>query len=177
MKFLGLLILAVCTVACDPYGFGFKKNPAYVIDEAFTAITNLDVESFLEVTAKEALCVYGNEKGLLYLKEKLKLKPEDVRLIPKVKEARHHQVPVYVGFWSYFHERYTIEIRDRSTEGLLVQTIIDCDYGTDGEKSARLLNLRKEKYSKKECRAVKLIPTTFASLQVPPRCNLLRVEL
>ncbi len=177
MKNLSLLILTLSVMACDPYGFGFKNNPAYVMDEAFKAITNLDVESFLEVTAKEALCVYGNEKGVLFLKDQLQIKNEDVRLIPKMSASRHNSVPVFVGYWSYYHERYTIEIRDRATEKLLVQTIIDCDYGTDGEKSPKLLNLRKDKYKKKECRAVKLIPASFTSLQVPPRCDLLRVDL
>jgi hypothetical protein len=178
MKLLGLILLTTTVVSCDPYGFGFKKNPAYVLDVAFTAITNVDVESFLEVTAKEALCIYGNEKGLVYLKDKLAgIDPENVRLVPKVLETRHYTAPVYVGYWAYYNERYEIELRDRGTDKLVLETIVDCAYGTEGEKSEKFVNQRPQRYKKKECRAVKLRPATFVPLPVPPRCGLLRVDL
>lgn len=55
MKSFGILLILITVAGCDPYGFGFKKNPAYVLDEAFKAITNQDTETFLEMTGKEAL--------------------------------------------------------------------------------------------------------------------------
>src|SRR5262245_57811095 len=99
MKMFGLLLLLTIVTVCDPYGFGFKKNPAFVLDEAFKAISNLDTESFLEVTGKEALCVYGNESGLRFLKEKIVLSPENIKLNPNVLETKYFKSPIFAGFW------------------------------------------------------------------------------
>lgn len=177
MKIFGFLALLSLLAACDPYGFGFPKNPAYVLDESFKSITNLDVDSFLEVTGKEALCLYGNEQGLHYLKEKINLDPSNVTLVPNVLETKHYPTPVFVGYWSYYNERYQVQIRNKQTSEVLMETIVDCDYGIDGEKNPELVNQKPKKYKKKECRAIKLIPKTFESLPVPEKCEKLRVNL
>lgn len=177
MKILGFLLLLASVTACDPYGFGYKKNPAFILDEAFKSIQNQDLESFLEVTAKEALCVYGNEKGLAYLKENIHLNMENIKLNPKVLETRHYSTATFVGYWSYYHERYEIEIQDKNTKEIILETIVDCEYGTEGEKDDRLINRKPSKYKKKECRAVKLRPKKFNSLPIPSKCGLLKIEL
>lgn len=177
MKVLGFILLLTSVIACDPYGFGYKKNPAYVLDEAFKAVSNLDVESFTEVTAKEALCIYGNEQGLLYLKDKLQLNLENLKLNPKVLESKHFTNPVYTGFWSYYHERYGIEVTDKALGTVLFETIVDCDFGTEGEKNDALINKAPSSYRKKECRAVKLIPKNFPGKPAPVRCGPLRIDL
>lgn len=177
MKISALLILLFFTTGCDPYGFGYKYNPAYVLDESFKAISNQDLESFLEVTAKEALCVYGNEEGLTYLKENLQIIPENVKLNPKMLETRHYDIPVFAGYWSYYHERYEIEVLDKSTKEVILETIVDCEFGAEGEKRSDLINRQPGDYNRKECRAVKLLPKKFNSLPVPSKCGLLKVEL
>jgi hypothetical protein len=177
MKLLSILLLLTSIVACDPYGFGFKKNPAYVIDEAFKSISNLDLESFLEVTGKEALCIYGNESGLNYLKDNLTLNPENVKLTPKVLETRHYPSAVFVGHWSYYHERYEIEIADKNSNEVVLQTIIDCEFGTEGETNDKLINQKPKKYKKKECRLIKIIPAKFNSLPMATKCGLLKIDL
>lgn len=177
MKFFGFLLVLTSLVACDPYGFGFKKNPAYVLDEAFKAVTNLDVESFLEVTGKEALCVYGNEKGLNYLKDRMNLAPQEVKLNPVVLSNKHHPAPKFVGYWSYYSERYEIEVKDKVSGEVLLETIIDCEYGINGEKNDKYINMKPSKYKRKECLAIKLMPKKFAPMPVPAKCNTLKVEL
>lgn len=177
MKFLGFIFLLTSVVACDPYGFGFKKNPAHVLNEAFTAIMNLDQETFLEVTGKEALCIYGNEKGLLYLKDKIHVNTENIKLNPKVLETKHFTIPTFVGYWSYYHERYQIEILDKETKTVIAETLVDCDFGTEGEKDDSLINKDPSAYKKKECRAVKLIPKTFNPLPLPQKCGLFKIDL
>lgn len=177
MKILGFILLLASVVACDPYGFGFKKNPAFVLNEAFKAIVNLDIESFVEVTGKEAVCVYGNEKGLNYLKDQIQVSTDNIKLNPKVLETRHFTTPVFVGYWSYYHERYQIEIVDKGTKKVIAETVVDCEFGTEGEKDDRLINKKPESYKKKECRAVKLIPKTFNPLPLPQKCGLLKIEL
>ncbi len=177
MKIFGFLFLLAGLAACDPYGFGFKKNPAYVLDEAFKAVSNLDVESFLEVTGREALCVYGNEKGLFYLKDNMDLTPQHVKLNPKVLRNEHYSSPTFVGFWSYYNERYEIEVRDKVTDEVLLETIVDCDYGVNGEKNDKYINMKPSKYKVKECQAIKLIPKRFKPLPVTEKCNSLKIVL
>ena len=177
MKRLGLLFILLFTVGCDPYGFGFKKNPAYVLDEAFKAIVNQDTETFLEVTGQEVLCTYGNINGVNYLKDHVNLTLDSVRLNPNVLINQHYKVPAFVGYWSYYHERYQIDIHDKVTDNILLKAIVDCNYGTEGQKDDKFYNLKPKKYKKKECRVIKLIPQTFASLPLPGRCNNLSVSL
>lgn len=177
MKILGFLILLSTVVACDPYGFGFKKNPAYVLDEAFKAVSNLDVESFLEVTGREALCIYGNPKSLNYLKDNIIINTENVKLNPTKLSNVHYTSPKFVGYWSYYHERYEIQILDKEKNEVLLETIVDCDYGFDGVKDSKYVNLKPKKYKMKECRAIKLSPKKFKALPLPDRCNAMKIAL
>lgn len=177
MKLLGFIFLLTTVIACDPYGFGFKRNPAYVLNEAFKAISNQDLESFLEVTGKEALCIYGNDKGLLYLKDKIQVNTDQIKLNPKKLETKHFKSPTFAGFWSYYHERYRIEIINKDINSIIAETLVDCDFGTAGEKDDSLINQAPESYKIKECRTVKFIPKTFEALPLPPKCNLLKIDL
>jgi hypothetical protein len=164
-------------VACDPYGFGFKKNPAYVLNEALKSITNLDTESYLDVTGKEALCVYGNEEGLHYLKSNVVLNTENIKLKPTVLKTAYYLNPKYVGYWSYYSERYQIDIKDKTSAALLLKAYVDCDYGTDGEKDAKFVNLKPQKYRIRECRVVKVVPEVFNLLPLPEKCEKFKVDL
>jgi hypothetical protein len=177
MKNLGFLLLLFSVLACDPYGFGFKKNPAFVLDEALKAVINLDTASFLEVTGKEVLCVYGNHQGIQYLKDMVTLHTENIKLEPTVIETLHYAVPRFVGYWSYYHERYEINFLDKTTSESMLRAIVDCEYGTVEEKNEKFMNLKPNKYHKKECRLVKLRPVTFSSLPIPKKCEGLRVVL
>jgi hypothetical protein len=169
------MLLAIAS--CDPYRFGFEKNPAFVLDETFKSITNLDQNLFLEHTSKEALCVYGNEAGLNYLKENLKFNTEEISFIPSVLETRHFNVPNFVGYWSYYFERYEIDLKNKTNDEFLMRVIIDCNYGTEDEKDQELINLKPSKYKKKECRIVKFKPKHFAELPIPEKCGILRLDL
>jgi hypothetical protein len=171
--FLTLLFLT----ACDPYSFGFKKNPAYVLQEALKAITNLDQDTFLEISAKELLCIYGNDKGLQYLKHHLDVVESEVKIIPRILTKKSFEIPVFVGYWSYYQERYEIEVLSKASQQQVLKTIIDCHYGFEGSKDQSQINLLPSQYKKKECRAVKLIPNNFVSLPLPQKCVKLKVVL
>lgn len=177
MKIIGLMLLFIAFVACDPYGFGFKKNPAYVLNEGFTALQNNDLPSLLEVIGKEALCLYGNEKGIQYLKDNLDLNIDNLKMNPKVLTSKHHNSPQFVGFWSYYSERYQVEVLDQSTKEIPVKAIIDCNYGTDGAKEEKLIELNPKKYKVKECRLTKFMPVKFAPLPMTEKCLPLKVDL
>ena len=163
--------------SCDPYHFGFEKNPAFVLDETFKSISNLDQTSFLELTSKEALCVYGNDNGLKYLRDNLQINIEEIRFIPSVLETRYFKVPNFVGYWSYYFERYEIDVKNKESDDFLMRVIVDCNYGTEEEKDQELINLKPSKYDKKECRIVKFKPKHFSELPIPEKCGILRLDL
>lgn len=177
MKPWAFLILIFAVVACDPYGFGFKKNPAFVLNEAFKAVSNLDHESFLEVSGKEALCIYGNPEGITYLKENLNIDVDNVKLNPTFLRDEKFVNPQYVGYWSYYHQRYQVEILDKKSKELLIKTIVDCHYGTDEKQNEKFSKLPVEKLKIKDCKLIKVIPTKFKELPLPQKCNELKVVL
>ena len=177
MQSIGILFILMTFLACDPYKFGFKKNPAYVLDEAFKAVTNQDLETLLEMTGKEALCIYGNTEGLNYLKQSITLSLENIKLSPKVLEKKYNSVPKFVGYWSYYHERYEIQISEKVSDKLQMSIYVDCEYGNDGEKSDQFQNLYPKKYRFKECRIIKIDPKTFKTLPLAPKCENLKVTL
>lgn len=171
---IGLMLLII--VACDPLEKGYKKNPAFVLLEAFRAINIHDRVSFREVSAKEALCLYGNDEGLDYLKQNLDFTLQEVDVVSKLAESRHYSAPLYVGYWSYYKERYSVEIYRKTTKDLIIKSVVDCDFGTEDQKNDRLINQKPGSYKKKECRIVKISPQSFPEIAEQKRCNLLRVN-
>lgn len=179
MKLVSFLMLLGLSIACDPYGFGFKKNPAYVLNEAFQAVLAMDVDSYLDVTAKEALCVYGNNDGLSYLRSNLNIKTDEVEIKPKLiaNSSKYTNSPEYVGYWSYYNERYLVEILDKSTKEEFLRVAVECHYGFEGEKNPKYQQLKLKKYKKKECRVIKVLPSKFKPLPTRSACDPLRVNL
>lgn len=180
MKLLGLLIILSLITACDPWGFDFKKNPAYVLNEAFQAVITLNPEAFREVTGREAFCLYGNMDGLSYLRQNLNVaKKEDVEINPKLiaNSSRYHKSAVYKDFWTFYTERYTVDILEKSTKKEFLQVAVECDYGFDDKKEDRYANMKLKKYKRKDCRVIKIIPKDFSALPMREECVGLAVKL
>jgi len=180
MKLFGFLILLGLFQACDPYGFGFKKNPAFILNEAFQAVLDLDHEAFLDVSGKEALCLYGNAHGVAYLRTNLKIDPENIKIKPKLISnlSKPTATPRFVGYWSYFMEIYQVDILDKDTNAELLRVAVECNYGFEGEKKPEYAKITKmKKYKKKECRLIKVSPLQFAGLPMREECKTLKVEL
>lgn len=191
MKLLGLLILLGIFAGCDPYGFGFKKNPAYVLNEAFQAVLNsqtnndLDrnenIKAFLSATGKEAYCLYGNQAGLTYLYNNLNIDPKEVEIIPRIisNYTKHTPTPIFsTSFWSYYQERYKLEILHAVTREDLFSVIVDCHYGFAGQKRPEHAKvMSKQKYKMKECRVVKMVPMKFKALPMTSLCMPLKIDL
>ncbi len=176
MKYVFFLLIFGCFLACDPYGFGFKNNPAQVLDVALNSIINQDTEGFADVSAAEALCVYGNSEAMDYLHENVQINSEDIKLSWKSTD-KYLEKPEFVGFWSYFNSRYLIDIKDKAEKETFAQVVVDCHYGTDGAKDDRFQNLEAKKYPAKNCRIIKIVPLTFNPLPVPQACEKLIVAL
>lgn len=176
MKYLLLFAILGTFLACDPYGFGFKNNPAHVLDVALTSILNQDAEGFADVSGEEALCVYANKKAMEYLHEKVQITSDDIKLSWKSTD-RYLEKPEFVGFWSYFNSRYLVDIKDKQEKEVYAQVVVDCHYGTDGAKDDRFQNLEAKKYPAKNCRIIKVVPLTFEALPIPEACAKLVVAL
>jgi hypothetical protein len=177
MKILIFSFILMLMAACDPLNLGYKNNPAYILDKAFESIANLDSESFVEISGKEALCLYGNSQGLFHLKERLEQDISEMSPKIQVLSSKHFEAPEFVGYWSYFNERYLVSITEKKSKEMLLEAIIDCDYGTSGEKSDKLKNLNSWEYSKRECRLIKVMPKKFPALGMTPKCKLFEVKL
>lgn len=177
MKILSLLILFTLITACDPHGFGYDHNPAWVLDTAFRAVGNSDQESFLEVSGKEALCLYGNADGISYLKQRLTFDVDQVKINHSIVESKHFKIPEFVGFWSYYTERYKVDVLDKRSGELLLVAIVDCNFGTASEKDEGLENLTPIKYKKKECKLIKVSSSKFEALPISARCEMFRIQL
>lgn len=179
MKLIGLILFLGLLQACDPYGFGFKHNPAFVLNEAFESVLSLDHEAFIAVSGKEALCVYGNAQGVTYLRDRMSIDPDKVEFRPKMVENsnKYTNNPLFVGYWSYYHEKYLVDIQDKQSKRELMSILVECHYGFDGEKSDSYQNLKLKKYKRKECRLIKLVPAQFEPLAIPAECDLLKVTL
>lgn len=181
MKLFGLLILLGLTAACDPYGFGFKKNPAYVLDEAFQSVLAKDYDAFNEVSGKEALCLYGNAQGMAHINANLNINKDRIEIRPKIiaNFTKATPVPEYVGYWSYYRETYQVDILDKDTKEELMRVAVECHYGFEGKKKDEYKEKMKlTKYKKRECRLVKIIQTPkFKVIPMNNDCKLLEVKL
>lgn len=179
MKLLSFVLLLGLIQACDPYGFGFKMNPAFVLNEAFKSVLALDHEAFLDVSGKEALCLYGNPEGITYLRNNLSIDKDQVEIHPKLIEntSKYTKAPHFVGYWSYYQERYQVDISDKKTKEELLKVVVECHYGFEGEKNASYQNLKIKKYKKKECRVIKMIPFKFPAMEMREECIPLKVTL
>lgn len=176
MNALGFLLL-LSVVSCDPYNFGFRDNPAQILQDAVEAINTHDVQKFLKVSGREVLCIYGNEDGLDYLKRNSTIDPKNAKFNLTFIKETYYDVPAYVGYWSYLNQRYMMDVTDQRDNSMIVQAVVDCDYGTEGERNIKFVNLKRSKYKRKECRVTKLIPKTFKALPLPERCGVLKVSL
>jgi hypothetical protein len=179
MKILALMTFAFFVIACDPYGFGFKNNPAFVLDEALKAIQNMDDVSFVEISGKEALCLYGNKNGIAYLHDKVKVDEQNVKLKhQEIGELKVLSSPEYVGFWSYLRQRYVVEIQQKSDSATLGTLVVDCNYGMSDERKKSYNTIRNpKKFKMKECRITKIVPANFSPLPITERCSNLAVNL
>lgn len=176
MKLIGIFFILALAAACDPYGFGYKLNPAYILQETFNAVKDLDEDKFVDATAKEALCIYANSAGLTYLRDRIVTDPKKVDLKPKKLSSTYYSSPRFVDYWSYYNETYLVDVIEKSNNTPVVQVVFECDYGVDKEKNDRWINLKPKQYKKKACKITKITPKRVEALPSPTKCEFLKVS-
>ncbi len=176
MKRLVLLITLFLVAACDPHGFGYKNNPVATLEKIHEAIERNDVDLFLTYTSREALCIYGKKEALEFLKDRF---PVDAKIKTKATKLNSTvlNTPKFVReFWSYYREEYEVEISQKKSEEVLAVVQVVCDFGREGDRRDDLINVKLDRYKKRECRVSKFTPVSFEGLPMPKVCETLRVE-
>jgi hypothetical protein len=177
MKWSLIILFLFSLVGCDPHNFGFKNNPDFILDEVFKSVQNQDVVSFLEFTGKEAFCIYGNESGMAYLKSKTQVDPNNFMIDLGTPIKTSFTAPEYVNYWSYYRETFTVSVTDVKAKKLALEAIVECNWGTDGQRDPKNVHLKKSKFRNKSCRLVKLVPKAFEPMNLPEKCASLKVNL
>lgn len=176
MKSLAILITLFLVSACDPHGFGFKNNPVAILEKIHESIERGDVDQFLNYTSREALCVYGNKEALEFLKERF---PEAAPIKTKATKLTSTVLnnPKFVReYWSYYREEYEVTISHKKSKEELAVVQVVCDYGREGARRDDLINVKINRYKKRECRVSKFTPVAFEGLPLPEICQQMRVE-
>jgi hypothetical protein len=177
MKILIFLLAAASFLACDPYNFGYKYNPTFILNAALRAIHNQDDVSFREISGREAMCVYGNQAGMAYLHERVRITTDSVNLRHVTVREEPYSSARYTGaFWSYYNEQYLVDILEKRTNETVGRILMDCNFGSD-VRNDRLIGVPKRRMPRKECRITKIIPVAFEPLPVSGRCEPLKVAL
>lgn len=177
MKMNLFIIFILTTVACVPESYNFKENPLYILKEALSALEKRDSERFLKVSGKEALCLYAHDTGIQRLSDNFPYTEDDLKLEHKLLSTQLNESPKFVGYWSYKSERHIFTIFEKSGHTKLLDVLIDCEYGNEGEKLKVQDRKDERKYKIKQCRLVKIIPQTFKSIIMPKQCEALKVKL
>ncbi|HLW57849.1 MAG TPA: hypothetical protein VKY27_10710 [Bacteriovoracaceae bacterium] len=178
MKKMNLLIIFIfTTVACLPESYNFRENPLFILKEALTALEKRDSERFLRISGKEALCLYAHDAGIQRLSDNLPYTEDDLKVDHKLLSSQFNETPKFVGYWSYKSERHLFSIAEKSTKTKILDVLIDCEYGNEGEKLKAEERKDERKYKVKQCRLVKIVPLTFKGLALPTQCEALKVRL
>lgn len=169
------LIFIFTTLACVPDNYDFKENPVFILKEALHSLEKRDSEQFLRISGKEALCLYANDTGLQLLSDNFPYAEDDLSVEHKILSDEYNQPPKFVGHWSYMTVRHFFSITEKQSENPIMDVLIDCEFGNEGNKLKEKDQKNYKNYKIKQCRLIKIIPTAFTSLPVPKKCEGLRV--
>lgn len=175
-KHLLSLIFVIFAVACLPDNYTFKENPIYILKEALNSLEKRDAEQFVRISGKEALCLYANDNGIQALSDNFPYTESDLSVKHQLLDAQFNEPVKFVGYWSYRTERHLFNISEKASGKKVMNVLIDCDFGNEGEKLKSEDQRNDKKYTIKKCRLVKVIPETFSGLQMPSKCESLRVN-
>lgn len=168
-------LLIFTTLACLPDNYSFKENPIFILKEALDSLEKRDADKFQKISGKEALCLYANDSGLQRLSDNFPYQEDDLKVDYKLLNTQFNSPAKFVGYWSYKTERHSFAISEKNQQKKVMDVIIDCEFGNEGEKLKIEDQKNEKKYKIKQCRLVKIIPHTFSSLMLPKKCENLRV--
>lgn len=169
------LVFIFSLLGCLPDNYNFKENPVFILKEALGSLERRDAEKFLKISGKEALCLYGNDTGLQKLSDNFPYTEDDLKVDHKLVSSQYNEPVKFVGHWSYKTERHLFSISDKERTKKIMDVLIDCEFGNEGEKFKGDDQKNDRKYKIKQCRLIKILPNTFASLVLPKKCESLRV--
>ena len=169
------LIFILTFIACLPDNYNFKENPVFILKEALNSLEKRDSEKFLRISGKEALCLYANDAGLQKLSDNFPYTEQDLKIEHKLLSSQYNEPVKFVGHWSYKTERHLFTIFEQQNAKKIMDVLIDCEFGNEGEKFQGDDQKNDRKYKIKQCRLIKISPYTFDSLAIPKKCESLKV--
>lgn len=170
------LIFIFSLSACLPVNYNFKENPIFILKEALDSLIKRDTQQFLRISGKEALCLYANDAGLSDLSDNFTYSEHDLKLEHSLVSSQQNTPPRFVGHWSYKSERHLFAIKDKAVDKKIMDVLIDCEYGNEGEKLKGDEQKNERKYTIKKCRLTKIMPLTFPGAKLPEKCENLKVN-
>lgn len=170
-------IFILSLVACMPDNYNFKENPVFILKEALDSIQKRDAEKFARISGKEALCLYGNDSNLQLITDNFTYSEQDLSLDHKVIFSQFNEPVKFVGFWSYKTDRHFFGISDKQTNQKIMDVVIDCEFGNEGEKLKGEKQKESKNYKIKQCRLIKITPVKFQGLSLSKKCESLKVNL
>lgn len=171
-----IILFLLTTLACLPESYNFKENPIYILKEALNALEKRDTEKFLRISGKEALCLYGSDAGIQRISDNFPYTEDDLKVKHQQVFSQFNEPIKFVGHWSYKTERHAFVISEKRSKDKILEAIIDCEFGNEGEKLKVEERKDEKKYKIKQCRLVKIIPLTFKSFSLPRQCEALKVN-
>ena len=160
---LMLMLLGSCTYATLTYGYYW--NPLTVLTLADEALKIDDENGWTEVLSEKALCGYGTKEGMANVRSTFKKVDESSMQEPVKVSSTYLQSPGYVGYYTYYQEKYVSKGLDASGKLLLKVTIL-CNFGRT-ESSKKYLNAPLSQYSTRSCSIIDIKnsdkPLTIAS--------------
>ena len=162
--------------SCMEKDFGYKQNPVNVIVMAHKSVMQENLEDLKLLLTKEALCLYGNAKGIVHLKKQLLPKISKYALEANLLISKYLKKARFVGFWSYYTEEYKLSLLNKEKKNLIAEIIVGCDFGFDGVKSKKDLERPVNEYLQKSCRIQKIVGHEMNALLMNKSCQSFEVQ-
>lgn len=171
-----LLIGVLALSACEVRDYGYKDNPFAILVNAHFAVRADDLSAFSKVFGREALCVWGSTTGMATIRDGLPSDIENLHSEIILSESHYLTYPRFVGYWSYFKQRYTAQLFDKNSRVQLAEAIIDCHFGVDGVKRESDRNQPMKYYPEKHCKVISFKAMSFRNVETPAECDMYQAE-
>lgn len=166
LALLTLLLASSCEYASLKYGYYW--NPIKVLEEAHESLETNNLSQLTAVLTDKALCSYGSREGLNNLKGSLAKVDESSVQEPVLVSEKYLSKPQYVGYYSYFQQKYVSRALDKYGHTLFKVTIL-CNMGSP-DFSQKLVNAPFHQYETKSCSIV-AIANLDHPLETPSVCE------
>ncbi len=165
-----LAALLLVLSSCMEREFGYKNNPAFILQRAHQALRADDAPAALQLLSKHALCHWGNHAGLEALKRALPHNLRDVKPDIRLAEGKTLATPIFVGHWAYYKDVYAAQLVDDRSGTLIAELRIECHFGVSGARRDEDAKIPKLKMPEQHCKVAVLAARSFEEPKARKEC-------